>query len=202
VAAQRNISPVLVHRPFSPAWWWRIQYRFAPYLFVAPFVVIFAVFLLYPLAQSICLSFYKTAGPRHMQFVGLKNYRFILGDLLFWRAVLNTIAYAVLLLAVQIPGSLGLALLLNRRDVRFRNFFRFAFFAPFLVGNVFVAVIFSLMLAQRHGLVNKMIGAAFPFIGSEINWFGNPALVMPAVVLPHAPPHCFRPDVKGWGGGR
>jgi ABC-type sugar transport system permease subunit len=44
-------------------------------------------------------------------------------------------------------------------------------------------VIFSLLLAERHGLVNRMIGGLLPFIGSEINWFGNPRLVMPAVVM-------------------
>lgn len=162
---------------------WKLQATFAPYLFVAPFVILFCCFMLYPLVSSIVLSFYKASGPREVRFVGLDNYRFLLTDRIFWAAVLNTTYFAVLFLTLQIPLALGLAVLLNSDRVRFRNLFRFAFFSPHLVGSVFVAVIFGLLLAQRHGLVNKAIGAVFPFIGSEINWFGKPELAMPAVVI-------------------
>jgi ABC-type sugar transport system permease subunit len=48
---------------------------------------------------------------------------------------------------------------------------------------VFVAVIFSLLLAQRHGLVNRMIGAVFPWIGTEINWTSNPNYALPAIII-------------------
>jgi hypothetical protein len=129
------------------------------------------------------LSFYNSAGPRRSIFIGFNNYQFLFRDLLFWRAVLNTLLYTVLFLSLQIPLSLGLALLLNNKAVRFRNFFRFAFFSSHLVGNVFVAVLFMLLLSPRQGLVNKMIGAAFPFLGTELNWRGNAALAMPAIVL-------------------
>ena len=57
---------------------WAFQYRSAPYLFVSPFLVLFAVFLLYPLVRSLILSTYKTLGPRHQIFAGLDNYKFIL----------------------------------------------------------------------------------------------------------------------------
>src|SRR6188768_4052843 len=111
---------------------WAMQHKYAPYLFVSPFVILFCVFLIYPLGRSVLLSMYKTSGPNNMKFVGLENYRFLLTDLLFWRAAANTMGYAVLLLSLSIPGSLALALLMNRRDLRMRNFFRFAFFAPYL----------------------------------------------------------------------
>jgi ABC-type sugar transport system permease subunit len=162
---------------------WAIQHKYAPYLFVSPFVILFCVFLIYPLGRSIVLSMYKTSGPNNMKFVGLENYRFLISDLLFWRAAANTMGYAILLLSLSIPGSLALALLMNRKDLRMRNFFRFAFFAPYLVGNVFVAVIFGLLLAERNGLVNQMIGFVLPFIGTEINWLGKPELVLPALVM-------------------
>jgi ABC-type sugar transport system permease subunit len=152
-------------------------------LFVAPFVILFLAFLLYPLVRSIILSFYNSAGPRRSIFIGLNNYTFLFRDLLFWRAVFNTLLYTILFLTFQIPLSLGLALLLNNKAVRFRNFFRFAFFSSHLVGNVFVAVLFMLLLSPRQGLVNKMIGNAFPFIGTELNWRGNASLAMPAIVL-------------------
>ena len=162
---------------------WKLQHRYAPYLFVAPFVVLFCCFMLYPLGYSVVLSFYKAAGPRQMRFVGFDNFKFLLTDKIFWAAVANTTYFAVLFLTLQIPMSLGLAVLLNSKKIRWRNFFRFAFFSSHLVGGVFVAVIFSMLLAQRHGMINKAIGAVFPFIGSEVNWFGKPELAMPAVVV-------------------
>ncbi len=130
---------------------WTLQARYAPYFFVAPFVLLFLVFMLYPLGRSVVMSLYKYAGPRTRTFVGLEHYAFFLTDKLLWLAVVNTVAYAVMILCLQIPASLGLALLLNSPRVRFRNAFRFAFFSSHLVGNVFVAVIFMLLLAQRHG---------------------------------------------------
>src|SRR5690348_14024258 len=114
--------------------WWRLQARAAPYLFVLPFVLLFATFMLYPLGRSVVMSLYTWAGPRARRFVGLGHYAFFLRDKLFGLAVLNTVIYTVLFLAIQIPASLGLALLLNDRRVRGRNFFRFVFFSSHLVG--------------------------------------------------------------------
>ena len=162
--------------------WW-LQQRLAPYLFLAPFVVIFCAFLLYPLGRSVVLSLYKAVGPRKLLFVGLDNYRFLLQDDMFWRSVVNTAYFAVLFLSIQIPLSLLLSVLLNSRRLRGRSFFRFAFFSTHMVGGVFVAVIFGMLLAPRHGLVNQAIGFVLPSIGPELNWFGRPELAMPAVVI-------------------
>jgi ABC-type sugar transport system permease subunit len=162
---------------------WQLQYRFAPYLFVAPFLILFCCFMAYPLVRSLILSLYKSAGPAKLRFVGLDNYKFLFRDSLFGFAVLNTTYFALLFMTLQIPMSLGLAVALNSRRMRLRNFFRFTFFSAHLVGNVFVAIIFGVLLAQRHGLINRGIGLILPFIGAETNWFGKPHLAMPAVVI-------------------
>lgn len=162
---------------------WALQHRLAPYLFVSPFVVLFCAFMLYPLVRSIVLSLHKASGPTRIRFVGLDNYLFLLTDELFWLAVANTLYFACMFLVLQIPMALGLALMLNNPRLRFRNFFRFAFFSAHLVGNVFVAIIFRLLLTERHGLVNRVIGGVFPFIGTEIKWLAKPELMMPSVVL-------------------
>ncbi len=161
---------------------WTLQSRAAPYLFVLPFVVLFGVFLVYPICRSIAMSFYRSAGPRRDIFVGLSNYRFLLTDMWFWGAALNTLAYTVLSLLIQIPASLGLALLMNRRDVKLRGIFRFAFFSTHMVGSVFLAVIFALVLSPRSGLLNRALGF---LLGRpvEIDWLGEPNLVMPAMLL-------------------
>ena len=162
--------------------WWQLQARAAPYLFVLPFVLLFFAVQLYPLGRSLVISFYDTAGPRATRFVGLENYRYLLGDKLFWGALANTLYYAIAFLAVQIPASLGLALLLNSRKLKWRGFFRFAFFSTHLVGHVFVAVLFAALLSPRQGPVNELLSA---ILGRqvEIMWLTTPSLAMPAVLL-------------------
>jgi len=161
---------------------WIWQQRYAPYLFIAPFVVLFCVFMLYPLGLSIWLSLFKYVKATVRQFVGLGHYVFFLSDWLFWLAVLNTVIYTLAVVSLQVPMSLGLALLLNNRRVWGRNVFRFAFFASHLVGNVFVAVIFMLLLAQRHGLIPRLLSVFSPAM-REINWLGDPINARIAIVI-------------------
>src|SRR5688572_25374841 len=73
--------------------WWAIQSKYAPYFFVAPFVILFCVFLLYPMVLSVFLSFYKFATGGENRWVGLGHYRFILADRLFWNSVGNTLLF-------------------------------------------------------------------------------------------------------------
>jgi ABC-type sugar transport system permease subunit len=161
---------------------WTWQHRYAPYAFIAPFVLLFCIFMLYPLGLSVVLSLYKYVNANVKQFVGLGHYAFFLRDRLFWMAVLNTVIYTAAVVGLQIPASLGLALLLNNKRVRGRNTFRFAFFSSHLVGNVFVAVIFMLLMAQRHGLIPKFLGMFSPAL-REINWLGDPINARMAVIL-------------------
>ena len=161
--------------------WWAWQHKYAPYLFISPFLILFVIFMLYPLGRSIVLSVYKTAGPRTQRFVGLGNFAFILQDKLFWLAVWNTLIYAGAFIILQIPFSLGLALLLNSKVLRWRNALRFAFFSPHLVGSVFVAVIFLLLLS-KNGPVNQFImrttGA-----GEGLGWMSDPVAARLAVII-------------------
>ena len=64
--------------------------------------------MIYPLGRSVVLSFHKAAGPRRVVFIGLSNYRFLLGDLIFWRAVANTLYFTIVYLTMQVPAALGL----------------------------------------------------------------------------------------------
>src|SRR3954463_11466033 len=92
---------------------WKLQQKLAPYLFVSPFVLLFCCFMLYPLCRSVVLSFYKAAGPRQLQFVGLENFKFLLTDRFFWAAGSTPTYFAVLFLPLDLPISLALAVVLN-----------------------------------------------------------------------------------------
>ena len=167
--------------------------RLAPWLFLAPFLALFAVFWAWPLARSLILSLHRTAGPQHETFVGFGNFAFLLGDPVFWKAVWNTSRYTVLFVICELLIALALALALHHPRLRLRGALRFAFFSPHLVGGVFVGLLFSLLLAQRFGLVNVwldhlsgMLHAVLPFIpesGAELNWGGRPELARLAVLI-------------------
>ncbi len=166
----------------SSARLWILQRRLAPYVFVSPFIVLFCVFMLYPLAQSVRYAFLTTNGPKNVVFVGFDNFQFLLQDPDFWTAVKNTAIFAFFSVFLQLPLSLGLAVLLNARWLKGAKFFRLAFFSPHLVGQVFVAVLFSLIFTPRFGLLNRAIHA-MTGSGLETKWLMNPSLVMPALVL-------------------
>lgn len=135
----------------------------AAYLLLAPFLVLFAVFTAYPIGRSLLLSTQQTFGPGTQLSVGLDNYRAIFRDPLFYKALTNTTIFTMGSVFIQLPLSLGLAMLLNKPGLRFRSFFRVIFFAPSLVGLVFVAMIFSLLLEKRTGLLNRVLHSAIGF---------------------------------------
>lgn len=160
---------------------WKLQSVAAPYLFVAPFVVLFCCFLIYPLGRSLWLAFHKTVGPRREVFVGLDNFWFLFQDRLFQLSVFNTLTYAVLFVALQIPLALGLAIVLNDKRVVGRSLFRFAFFSTHLVGGVFVAILFSQVLS-RAGLLNKTL-SLLAFTDVRIEWLGEKFLTIAVLLM-------------------
>jgi ABC-type sugar transport system permease subunit len=156
--------------------------RSTPYLFMAPFILSFLIFGAYPILRSLVLSLYITSGPEAQQFVGLDNYLYLLQDPDFWTAFRNTATFALGSVLLQLPLSLGLAILLNRPDIRGRNVFRFIFFSPNLMGLVFSALLFMLILAPKFGLLNAGLHALFG-LPSTTRWLSTPTLVMPALIM-------------------
>ena len=163
---------------------YRLQQKYAPYLFIAPFFIMFALFSLWPIIKSMVLAFYTTAGPQDQKFVGGANFLFCLSDPDFHTAIKNTVIYAFWSTFLQLPLSLGLAMLLSQSWLRGRNFWRLAFFFPNLLGTVFVGVLFSVLFVPQYGLVNKAVSAlTFGRIPLDTKWLADPAYVMPALVL-------------------
>jgi ABC-type sugar transport system permease subunit len=162
--------------------WFSLQQRYAPYLFVAPFLLLFALFGAWPILKSLILSVYATNGPKDAVFVGLTNFRFLLADPDFHTAVRNTAVFAFFSVFLQLPLALGLALLLTQRWLRGRELIRLLFFSPNLLGQVFVAVLFSVLFIPQYGLLNQFLHRAAG-IALGTKWLANPVLVMPALVL-------------------
>ena len=155
----------------------KLRTRSAPYLFLLPFFIVTAVFFVYPLLYALVLAFHQTFGARSRIYVGLDNFRFLLADSDFLLSLRNTIFYAVCSLVIQLPLSLGLAMLLNARRDRLKGFFRLAIFAPNLVGQVFVGILFSMLFTPRYGLFNRVLQSLIGW-GIDQEWLRNPTLVM------------------------
>jgi ABC-type sugar transport system permease subunit len=158
----------------------RLHSSWTPWLFLAPFLLTFGTFIAWPVVRSLMLAFEQTFGPKTTVFVGTLNFRFLVHDPLFWTAVGNTLVFTVAAVLVQIPAALGLALLLNRPDLRGRRLFRLVFFAPSVVGLAFVAIIFSLLLEKRTGFVNGSLHHLFPAWDPDFPWLEH--YVMPSLI--------------------
>lgn len=161
---------------------WRFRSQAAPYLFLSPYFLICALFFVYPLLYATALAFYQTNGPARRVFVGFDNFKFIITDPDFHKALWNTSLFTICSLLFQLPLSLALAMLLNAKGDRAKGLFRLVIFAPNLVGQVFVGILFAMMFTPRFGLFNKLLQALIGW-GLEEQWLSDPQLVMPAVVI-------------------
>jgi lactose/L-arabinose transport system permease protein len=144
--------------------------RAAPYLFVLPAVLLFAVFKLYPIGWSFLLSLHRTVGGTET-FVGADNYVRLADDPLFWTALRNT----GVILAVQVPLMLALAtalaVALDSTLLRGRPVFRLGFFLPMVTGLVAYGIVFSVLLNRDYGLVNWLLGL---FGADPVPWLTDP----------------------------
>ncbi len=137
--------------------------RWTPLLFLAPFIITFLVFTAYPLVQSVNLSMHQTYGPKTSTFVGTGNFTQLFGDALFWKALGNTFLFALGSVLLQLPLSLGLALLLDRPGIKGRLLFRLIYFSPSLAGIVFVALLFGPIFEKNTGLLNVWLNSWIGF---------------------------------------
>lgn len=161
----------------------RVLYRgWAPYAFLSPYLLLTAVFFITPFCNAVVLAFYETNGPRARVFVGFENFRFLFHDPMFYTALRNTTIFAFASVFLQLPLSLGLALVLNSGDTRMKSLFRLILFSPNLVGQIFVGILFSVLFTPRYGLINRTFQALVRW-GLDEHWLTNPALVMPALIV-------------------
>jgi multiple sugar transport system permease protein len=159
----------------SRAAWW----------FIAPAVVVLAVFFFLPVLGALAMSLtdfdlYALSDYHNLRFVGFENYARLLAEPLFWKALGNTLYFVALGVPLSIGASLGAALLVNSRLARFRAFFRTMYFAPVVTTLVAVAVVWRYIFHTRYGFLNYALSGVG--IG-PIDWMGDPHWAMPAIVI-------------------
>ncbi len=158
----------------------RFQENLMIFLFLLPALVLFLLFVIFPIFSSIYYSFFswKGFGPA-VDYVGLDNYKNILDDKVFMIAVRNGLLLIALSLLVQLPLSMMLAILVGR-DLPGRVFFRAIFFLPYVLSEVIAALMWLFILNPdpNRGFVNAMI----VFFGGDAQpWLGSTNLVLLAI---------------------
>ena len=160
----------------------RFQDRLTIFLFLLPAVALFFIFVLYPILQSVYYSLFnwKGFGPA-VDFVGIENYKNILSDAVFLKALKNGILIILFSLAFQLPLSLLLAVLVGR-DLPGRVFFRTVFFMPYVLSEVITALMWLFIYNPdpERGFINAVV----VFLGSDAQtWLASTDLVMPAIFV-------------------
>jgi cellobiose transport system permease protein len=137
----------------------QLDVKVSPYLYIAPFFILFALVGLYPLLYTAWVSLHKWSfgSDKPEEFVGLENFRVLWHDTIFWNAVKNTVSIFVISSGTQIVLALFLAVLLNEQ-IRFRSGFRIALLIPYATSLVAVGIIFSNLFGDQFGLINNVLG--------------------------------------------
>ncbi len=153
----------------------RARRRLELLLLLGPALVLFVTFVLAPIVVAAYYSVHSWNGFGPLQWVGLDNYRQALSDSVFQHAVLHNLIFVALTLVVQMPVSIGLALLLNRR-IRGRALLRLVVFAPYVLSEAITAVIWLLML-QPGGFVDELLKAVG--LGGLVHqWLADGSIVL------------------------
>ena len=147
--------------------------------FVAPALVVFGVFMFAPLAMTGYYALTDATGFGEPQLVGLENFARLSRDALFWRALGNTVVFAVVTVPLSLLGGLGLALLLDRA-VPGRALLRALFYVPVVVSAAASGVIARWMFNEGSGVVNRLLaGVGLP----EVGWQTGGAAAMASIVI-------------------
>ena len=146
------------------AWFDRHQTRIAPWVFLSPALVLFAVYVIYPIVQSFWISLHDWDGLGPMEFIGFGNYvELFLYDFDFETAVINNVKWLVLFMLSPVFG-LATALFLNQNVWGIR-FVKSLFFFPFVISQVVVGLVFTWFYDPANGLLNVILeGLGLPGI--------------------------------------
>lgn len=129
---------------------------YAPYMYIAPFFVVFLAFGFYPLAYAFQLSFTSWRGAGIPEYIGFENYTFLLTNNYFWNSISNSVVLWLLIVPLQILMAIFVASLLSRPIV-LRSFFRVVFLIPYLVPLVAIAQVWLIIFDKDFGVINTLL---------------------------------------------
>jgi multiple sugar transport system permease protein len=158
----------------------RRRENIAGYLFMAPSLMFFLGFVIYPMVMCVVYSF-SNYTLSEFTFAGLSNYKRMLGDAIFGKALVNTIVIVLVSVPVTCMFSLWVASLIYKMRDRHTSFFRCVFYLPVVTGSVAVTVVWKWIFNNYYGVLNyvfKNLG----LITRNINWLGNPDYALACII--------------------
>ena len=153
--------------------WW------VPYAFLAMPLLLYFTWVIGPMFLSLYMSFTNADGISRMDWVGLRNYRRLFDDDIFWVSFWNNVRWLIAFITIPILLGLSLALIFNN-DLPGTRFFKAGFFSPMVVSSVVIGVVWSWMY-QPYGLINEML-AQLGREGTPIGFLSDPDLVTWSII--------------------
>ena len=150
----------------------RRRENIAGYLFMAPSLLFFAGFVIFPMGMCLVTSFFNYTMS-DFSFIGLANYQTMLGDAVFIKALVNTIVIVVVSVPITCLFSLWVASVIYQMRQFHTSFFRCVFYLPVVTGSVAVTVVWKWIFNNYTGVLNYMC-KALGIIGTNVNWLGDP----------------------------
>ena len=154
--------------------------KLAPYVFVAPFIITFTVFFVYPMITTVLMSFQEITGSG-TTWVGFKNYQDMFANKNFYTAVSNSMTYMLLTCAILIPVPMVLAYIAESKFSKAGKFFKTVAFMPVLCSVVVAGIIFRMMFSELDGALMNQARGVFGL--EPITWLKGSSTSMFAMVL-------------------
>ena len=142
--------------PPKRGWYKRNEIAVTPWLFLAPAILFFAVYVIIPIFQSFSISLYDWDGLGQAEYIGLGNYAELMNDRAFEVSLWNNLKWLVCYL-LAIPAGLFIALFLNQTVAGIR-IYKSLFFFPFVLSQVVVGLVFAWFYLPNEGLLSNMLG--------------------------------------------
>ncbi len=163
----------------------RLREGRAAWILALPFLLLFLVFTVWPVFQSLFMSFTDTRAkdlrtPFSVDIVGFENYSRALSDGTFLQSARNTAYFVIVGVPLTLTLGMAAAVALDRGITKFRSAFRLGFYTPVVTSVVAVAVVWQFLLKTEFGLINTVLGW-FGITGP--NWLGDPNWSMPALIM-------------------
>jgi multiple sugar transport system permease protein len=165
----------------------RWQRRYAPYLFISPFFILFAIFGLFPTLFSLFVSFQRwdpVSGLGGMKFTGIENYQYILTDTFFWKSLKNTVFIALISGIPQHLIAIPLAFVIHTSLKRVKSVVTAVYFSPYITSTAAIAIVFQTLYSEHNGVLNWALGGLnqVPLLGllipdEPIRWLGRSSLI-------------------------
>lgn len=161
----------------------RLSDRQVGVLFMLPLLVAVGVFLVWPIAEAVRLSFvrYNPLRPDDQPFVGFDNYLFVLGDPLFWESFWQALVWTGWSTVLQALIGVGMALLLHQ-PLRGMNAFRGLLLFPYIVPTVVIALNWRWLFNAEIGIINHLLLTA-GIIEERVAWLSTPTMAMTSAIL-------------------